>query len=332
MLRADAPREEWLRHRAAGIGSSDASAVLGLNRWSSPYVVWAEKRGLLPPKPDDDAMELGRLLEPVIVNRWSEKAGVPIRRAGLMANRERPWLIASVDRLAGCGGIVEAKSLSWRVAEEWEDGQTPDHAEAQSQHQMAVTGRDHVHVVGLQDGRTWLERRIDRDDQLIADMLSVEAELWAMVTDGVEPPIDGSAVTTTALNDRWPALDETETVLPPDVLTLIQFRDEWRNKAKAALLVADGYENKIRAAMGEATVGWLPGFEHLDEKKRPKVLYRRNGTFQAKKFEADHPALAAAVTHPRPSLDVDALKGGRPDLYMAYRSRTLRLPTIKEST
>lgn len=326
LLRADAPREAWLRYRRSGIGSSDASTVLGLNRWSSPYVVWAEKRGLLPPEPQNEAMELGHLLEPVIVGRWSEKSGIPIRKAGLMANRDRPWQLASVDRLAACGGIVEAKTLSYRVAEEWDDGQTPDHAEVQVQHQMAVTGRDHAHVVGLQDGRTWLERLIRRDDDLIPDMVKIETEFWAMVLDGVEPPIDGSAMTTDALNARWPALAETEIVLPADAVALIEARDEWRIKAKASLLVADGYDNEIRALMGDATVGFLPGFEDLDEKKRPKVTYRRNGTFQEKRFAEEHPDLTAAITHPRPSFDLDALKGGRPDLYAAYRARVLRVP------
>lgn len=327
-LRAAAPREEWLAARRRGIGSSDASAVLGLSKWTSPYEVWCEKRGILPPEPDTDATELGRLLEPIIVDRWSEKTGIPIRRAGLMASRTRPWQLASVDRLAACGGIVEAKSLSWRVAEEWEDGQTPDHAEAQVQHQLAVTGRDHAHVVGLQDGRTWLERTVVRDDDLISDMTLIEADFWRMVVDGVEPPIDGSAATTEVLNQRWPATVEVETELPVDAIGLIALRDEAAAQAKDAALVANGYENEIRALMGDATVGWLPGQDDVDPKKRKAVTWRRNGTFASKRFTAEHPELAARITHPIPALDVAALRGGRPDLHTAYRSRVLRLPKL----
>ena len=38
-------REEWLEQRRRSIGGSDAAAVLGLNRFHSPYALWAEKIG-----------------------------------------------------------------------------------------------------------------------------------------------------------------------------------------------------------------------------------------------------------------------------------------------
>lgn len=327
VLRADAPRDQWLAARRSGIGSSDASAVLGLNRWTSPYEVWADKRGLLPPDPGSDATELGNLLEPIIVGRWSEKAGIPIRKAGLMASRANPWQLASVDRLAACGGIVEAKSLSWRVAEEWEDGQTPDHAEVQVQHQLAVTGRSHAHVVGLQDGRTWLERLIVRDDALIPDMTKLEAELWQLVVDGVEPPIDGSAATTEALNARWPATAEVETVLPERAAGLVSLRAEALADVALSQTVADIAANELRALMGEATVGYLPGGDP-DDPKRPKVTWRRNGTFASSRLVAERPDIARAVTVPRPAIDTALLKELHPDIYTAYRARVLRVPTV----
>ena len=52
--------EEWLTHRQKSIGGSDASAIIGLNQYSSPYTVWADKLGKLPPKEDNEAMRLGR--------------------------------------------------------------------------------------------------------------------------------------------------------------------------------------------------------------------------------------------------------------------------------
>lgn len=40
--------EDWLKERRHSIGGSDVGALLGLNRYRSPYTVWAEKIGLLP--------------------------------------------------------------------------------------------------------------------------------------------------------------------------------------------------------------------------------------------------------------------------------------------
>ena len=60
---ANMSREDWLAERRNSLGGSDMGAVLGLNRWSSPYSVWAEKTGRLPPKEDSEAMRQGRNLE-----------------------------------------------------------------------------------------------------------------------------------------------------------------------------------------------------------------------------------------------------------------------------
>lgn len=38
-------REEWLKERKKSLGGSDMGAVLGLNKYRSPYTVWAEKTG-----------------------------------------------------------------------------------------------------------------------------------------------------------------------------------------------------------------------------------------------------------------------------------------------
>ena len=48
-------REEWLAERRKSLGGSDMGAVLGLNKYRSPYAVWAEKTGLIGEAPDNEA-------------------------------------------------------------------------------------------------------------------------------------------------------------------------------------------------------------------------------------------------------------------------------------
>ena len=38
-------RIDWLLDRRKGIGGSDVSAILGLNKWKSAYQIWLEKTG-----------------------------------------------------------------------------------------------------------------------------------------------------------------------------------------------------------------------------------------------------------------------------------------------
>ena len=40
--------EEWLAIRNGYIGGSDAGAIVGMNPYSSPFSVWAEKTGNVP--------------------------------------------------------------------------------------------------------------------------------------------------------------------------------------------------------------------------------------------------------------------------------------------
>ena len=52
------------------LGGSDVGAVLGMNPYRSPYSVWAEKTGRLPPKEDNEAMRQGRDLENYVAERF----------------------------------------------------------------------------------------------------------------------------------------------------------------------------------------------------------------------------------------------------------------------
>ena len=41
-------KEEWLRYRKQGIGGSDVSCLLGINKWKSEIELWLDKTGQLP--------------------------------------------------------------------------------------------------------------------------------------------------------------------------------------------------------------------------------------------------------------------------------------------
>ena len=43
-------RDEWLKVRNMGIGGSDASVIMGLNSYKSPYQLWLEKIGEATPE------------------------------------------------------------------------------------------------------------------------------------------------------------------------------------------------------------------------------------------------------------------------------------------
>ena len=64
-------RAEWLEERRHSIGGSDAAAVVGMNPYVTPYMLWADKTDRLPPKEDNEAMRQGRDLQWSVAERFS---------------------------------------------------------------------------------------------------------------------------------------------------------------------------------------------------------------------------------------------------------------------
>lgn len=320
VLAADAPRSRWLGARRAGIGGSDASTVAGVNPWSSPYELWCDKLGLLPTsiaERESEAMEWGRRLEPVIAGWFTEHTGIATRRAGLLASRARPWQLASVDRLTADGGILEIKTTSWRMAHEWDDDQVADHAEVQTQHYLAVTGRSHAHVVALVDGRTPLLRRVERDEELIDTLIDLERRFWhENVTLGRPPTATATALP--VLRARFASTRPGSTLEVPaaEVGDLLARLSAAKVTAKAADLDADAAEAQLRALFGDA--------ETLTVDEQPVATLKGNGTFSETRAAALRPDLVAQLRTTRDVLDVDALKRDHPDVYANCRARVLR--------
>jgi len=63
-------REEWLESRRNGIGGSDASAILGVNPYSSPLKVYMDKIGKGVEEEENEAMRQGTDLEQYVADRF----------------------------------------------------------------------------------------------------------------------------------------------------------------------------------------------------------------------------------------------------------------------
>ena len=74
--------EQWHAERRKSIGGSDAGTILGLNKYSSPYALWAEKTGRVTPEDisDREAVRLGHDLEDYVAKRFAEATGKRVRR------------------------------------------------------------------------------------------------------------------------------------------------------------------------------------------------------------------------------------------------------------
>lgn len=316
VLRADAPRDRWLLERRAGIGGSDASILAGVNRWSSPYTVWLDKIGQAPGKQATMPMRLGSLMEPILLRLFVEQTRIAVRRAGLMRSKACPWMQVTVDGLTADGGLLELKRVGWRMAEEWADGQVSDHAEIQVQHAMAVTGRSHAWVFALVDDEPAL-RRLDRDENLIENLIGLEHRFWhAHVLTRVAPPI-AEAAALPAVKARWAQVQSDVRVGERGkVGPLLTAWAAAKTAVKQAEADASVLEARLREEIGDADTLQVDG--------EPVLTCRASGPFSERRFREQHPDLAARHETTRPALDTARIKTEHPDAYGACRGRVLR--------
>jgi putative phage-type endonuclease len=329
VLPAKADRELWLAERTKGVGGSDISAILGLNKWKSAYGVWCDKLGFAPEVRVNAAMRWGLLLESAMRTAFMEDTGLKVRSAGLHRSKERDYAQITVDGLVSDGGNFESKTLQQWTADEWEDDQVSDHAELQVQWGMYVTGRDHSWVVGLIDGRDFRTRRVERDEQLINIILDRVDTFWHENVKGQKAP----AMTNISLEEvkslyRVGIEEKSRNLSEAELVALMQLDTELK-QVKADIKAKDAEEARlqaeIRAIIGESQAVRDPAGELV------KSLVN-NGTFALKRFVEDHPDRIEKYSVLKSVFDPNLLKAAEPELHTQYRARVLRdAPKKKES-
>jgi putative phage-type endonuclease len=210
----DLDRDQWLQVRKGGIGSSDAAAAVGLNPYQSQLELWLEKTGRAPVAPPGDGgaddlspMYWGSLLEPIVAAHYTRRTGHKVRRINaVLQHPEHPWMLANIDReVLGAPDVqlLECKTAGIQGAWLWRDG-VPEYVQLQVQHQLAVTGKQAAEVAVLLGGQELQIFRIERDEELIAQLITLEREFWGYVERDQEPPADGSESADRALRVLYP--------------------------------------------------------------------------------------------------------------------------------
>lgn len=140
-------------------------------------------------------MRQGRDLEAYVAQRFMEETGLKVRNVNFVCqNEEHPILLADVDRLVvGQNAGLECKTVSPYSADRWNEGQIPPWYEMQAQHYLAVSGYDCWYIAALIFGKDFIVRRIDRDEDLIRNLITIEERFWhENVLKKIMPDPDGT--------------------------------------------------------------------------------------------------------------------------------------------
>lgn len=259
-------RESWLEARRNHIGSSDAAGILGEGyRGQSPFTVWMEKTGKCENELEGEWLECGQELQPAILRLASKRIELPVREAPAFAIFHHPTLAcmgASLDGICEPPEYgfapVEAKNVDGVLARDWADDEPPLKFNIQIQHQFACTGAQMGYVTGLIGGNRIRVKPVFRNDRFIEALEQRIAEFWDYVLKDTPPPVDASKATADAIYKLYSKPEDVSIELPAEADDWALELEHANATIKEATELKKLNENRIKAAIGNATTGYLP--------------------------------------------------------------------------
>ncbi|MEK5108189.1 YqaJ viral recombinase family protein [Cytobacillus sp. FSL K6-0129] len=256
----DMSRFEWLQERSKGIGGSDASIILGLNKYKTAFELWLEKTGQVElTEISSEAAYWGNEMEEVVAKEFEKRTEKKVRRRNYMfSHPDHHFIKANIDReVMKESALLECKTASAYLKAEWEGDEIPASYLVQVQHYLAVTGKEKAYIAVLIGGNHFTWKEIERDDELIQMIIDAEVNFWEKHVIGFVPPeLDGSSAAELYLKEKYNKAEEgKEIVLPSNYKEMLLSYEQIKNDEKLIQTAKKDIENKIKAELKDAEVG-----------------------------------------------------------------------------
>ncbi len=168
------------------IGSSDASAIMGVSPWDTALSLWETKLGLRMPKNLSFAMARGIELEQAARDKMQELTGMEFKPKRIFS-QEYPYMMANLD------GISEFDQYSVEI----KCPGSADHASAiagvvptkyypQLQHQMIVSGHKIMYYMSYTPNDP-IVLKVEADEDYQRDLIEKEREFFNCLRNFKEP-------------------------------------------------------------------------------------------------------------------------------------------------
>lgn len=292
--------EEWHALRKKGIGGSDAGAIMGLNKYTSPLKLFRIKTGKYAEDQEDNVyIKKGKDLESLIFEKYvvpdmAEEGYKVIYPEHVFVNKQYPWLRANCDGLAVKDGysiptdpalniVVEIKWVSEWAEVNWNGDEycgIPASYYAQVQHYMTVTGAACAYLYAMFD-RDWRVKKyvIPYNRSFALKLISQTKEFYTNLMSGIEPkPIA--------------TLDKT---FLPEALESMPTATVESEELDAHIAIYLSIKENIKTLEKEMDEHYNHAVAAYLEGKRPTNLFKMNistcktSGFDSKRFAAEHP-------------------------------------------
>lgn len=223
-------RAAWLEERRSGIGGSDIAAIARLSPYRTPLDVFLDKHGGTADSDNETpAMYWGTVLEDIVAQEYKSRTGRRIQRVNQILRHPRyDWAIAHIDRAIINSDIarrvfwrngrlttdrlLECKTANGFRAADWgelDSDQVPDHYLLQCQWYMGITGADYCDIAVLIGGQDYRMYSLVRDNDVIANLLTIGERFWRNTKQGLQP----DPATSAEANRVWPQSQAGQAVI-----------------------------------------------------------------------------------------------------------------------
>jgi putative phage-type endonuclease len=273
---------EKLEVRHLYLGGTEAAAVVGLSRRKTLLEVWANKTGAVPREEvTSEAAKVGTYLEEYVARRFTEETGKKVRRVNdTLFHKQYPFLGANLDRrVIGENAILEAKTTTAWLADEWKSTEIPPEYICQCLHYLAVTGAARCYLAVLIGNQEFKWMVIERDEAAIASLVRREVEFWnRFVVPGVMPKMVRAA-DSDVLYKLFPEPPDSSLMsLPSEANEIIELIISYQADEKNLKALIGQKKNEIKMMLGETEIGLTDKYraswkvQTRDDGKKSRVL------------------------------------------------------------
>lgn len=255
---------EWLRERQCGIGGSDVGAILGINKYKTPFEVYIEKtEPITEVKEQSESAYFGDIFEDVVAKEFEKRTGKKVRRDRKhYKHNDYPFMVANIDRrVVGENAILECKTANQFLMKEWEGEEIPASYLVQVQHYLAVTGAEIGYIAVLIGGQKFIWKEVQRDEELIEMIIESEKDFWKKVQDETPPALDGSSAAENYIKEKYKQAESEKAIeLGFEYKDKIKTYLEKKEQLKVFETEVKELENQIKFEMGRAEYAYAPGY------------------------------------------------------------------------
>lgn len=299
-VRQEDDEDAWLKARTRGIGGSDIGAICGVSPFTSARQIYLNKTGqftesMKPGAAAQERMHFGHLLEPIVADEFARRELVDeysnlrlVTVNATLQHKDYPWALANVDRLIvdqdnKPWGILECKTTSEYMNEEWESGEILQSYIYQLNWYLWILGLERGCFACLVGGNKFYTYTIFRNDELINNtLLPAAKKFWYENVLALKEPEMQSTDTDFANQMYNGVVKNSELVMSDDTSNdLAKTVFDCKAKIKELTSIMEEAQNKLKDRLKKTEIGytkdytvkWSPRSQKRVDTEKLKTVY-----------------------------------------------------------